>query len=66
VPGIPSEGAALTFLSALGQTPALRWCPPEIALDVPFDPHEAPALLEDFPYPPDPRSGLQVSLFDLE
>jgi hypothetical protein len=66
VPGLPSEGAALSFLAGLGQTPALRWCPPDIQLDIPFDPEEAPALLESFPYPQDPGSGQQISLFDLE
>ena len=64
VPAVPSEGAAMAFLQSLGQTPALRWCPPDIALDIPFDPEEAPALLEAFPYPPDPGSGKQMGLFE--
>lgn len=66
VPGVPSEGAVAAFLESLGQTPALRWCPPEIAMEVPFDPHETQALPEAFPYPPDPRSGMQISLFEWE
>lgn len=66
VPGLPSEGAALAFVESLRPCPALRWAPPELPLDLPFDPEEPPPPAEAFPYPQDPGSGVQVSLFDLE
>lgn len=64
VPGIPSEGAALAFVRSLKEPPALRWCPPDLPLDLPFDPDAPHPPHEAFPYPQDPGGGLQLGLFE--
>lgn len=64
VPGVPSEGAALHFVRGLKEPPALRWCPPELPTDLPFDPEVQALGPEAFPYPQDPGGGVQMGLFE--
>lgn len=64
VPAIPSEGAVNALLARLTTIPALRWLPPEISLPGPFTPEQPWAPAAEFPFPSDPRAGVQQGLFE--
>ncbi len=63
VPAVPSEGAAEALLARLNAMPALRWLPPDMTLPGPFNPEQSWAPASDFPFPSDPRAGVQQGLF---